>query len=314
MRKYVVQRLLLMVPTVLFVSMVIFSLIRLIPGDVTQIMVENFKYADDTKELKRQLGLDQPIPVQYARWLWGVVRGDFGTSIWTKRSIGDELKTRFPVSLELGLYAMLVSVALAIPVGVLAAIRQDTWIDYVLRTFSIIFLSVPGFWLATLVVVLPSLWWQKSPLLPWAYFHEDPLRNLLVLTTPALILGVDRAAALMRMTRSQMLEVLRQDYVRTAWAKGLRERRVVLRHALKNALIPVVTIVGLQVPVILGGSLIMESIFNLPGMGQFLINVINQRDYPMLQAITVVFTVTVLAVNLVVDIIYAYLDPRVRLG
>jgi peptide/nickel transport system permease protein len=314
MHKYILQRVLLMIPTVLFVSMVIFSLIRMIPGDVTQIMVENFKYASDTKELKRQLGLDQPIPVQYTKWVWGVVRGDFGTSIWTKRSIADELKTRFPVSLELGLYAMLVSVALAIPVGVLAAIRQDTWIDYVLRTFSIVFLSVPGFWLATLVVVLPSLWWQKSPLLPWAYFHQDPLQNLLVLTTPAIILGVDRAAALMRMTRSQMLEVLRQDYVRTAWAKGLRERRVVLRHALKNALIPVVTIIGLQVPVILGGSLIMESIFNLPGMGQFLINVINQRDYPMLQAITVVFTVTVLAVNLVVDIIYAYLDPRVRLG
>ena len=314
MHKYILQRVLLMIPTVLFVSMVIFSLIRMIPGDVTQIMVENFKYASDTKELKRQLGLDQPIPVQYTKWVWGVVRGDFGTSIWTKRSIADELKTRFPVSLELGLYAMLVSVALAIPVGVLAAIRQDTWIDYVLRTFSIVFLSVPGFWLATLVVVLPSLWWQKSPLLPWAYFHQDPLQNLLVLTTPAIILGVDRAAALMRMTRSQMLEVLRQDYVRTAWAKGLRERRVVLRHALKNALIPVVTIIGLQVPVILGGSLIMESIFNLPGMGQFLINVINQRDYPMLQAITVVFTVTVLAVNLDVDIIYAYLDPRVRLG
>lgn len=311
MAQYILRRVLLMVPTLLIVSMIVFSLIRLIPGDIAEIMVENRKYANDVDELRHKLGLDQPVYVQYAKWLGGLVTGDWGTSLWTGRTIGEELRHRIPLTLQFGIMTMIVSLIVSIPIGVIAAVRQDSGLDYATRSAAILGLSFPPFWVATVLLVFGSIWFNWAPR-QWVPFTKDPLGSIYALTVPALILGIDRAAALMRMTRAMMLEVLRQDYVRTAWAKGLRERVIVVRHALRNAMIPVVTILGLQVPAILGGSVVMETIFNLPGTGKFMLDAIQARDYPMVQIMNMVFAAFVLTTNLVVDLAYGYIDPRIR--
>ena len=313
MRDYVLRRVLLAIPTMLLVSLVVFSLIRLIPGDIAVLMVEDFKYATDVDDLRSKLGLDKPLPVQYAQWVWEMLQGNFGESLWTRRTVVQEIALRFPVSAELGLLAMLMSLSIALPVGVLSAIRQDTWADYVARTLAIIGLSMPNFWIATLVILAGSLLWSYSPALQFTPFTRDPLGNLAQFAVPAAILGLQSSAITMRMTRAMMLEVLRQDYIRTAWAKGLRERAVIFRHALRNSLIPVVTVVGLQVPVVLSGTVILETIFGLPGMSRFVLEVIQNRDYPMLQAINLVFAAVVIGANLAVDALYGFLDPRIRL-
>jgi peptide/nickel transport system permease protein len=311
MAQYVLRRVMLMVPTLLIVSMIVFSLIRLIPGDIAEIMVENRKYASDVDDLRHKLGLDQPVYVQYAKWLGGLVTGDWGTSLWTGRTIGEELRHRIPLTLQFGIMTMVVSLIVSIPIGVISAVRQDSSVDYVTRSAAILGLSFPPFWVATVLLVFGSIWFQWAPR-QWVPFTKDPLGSIYALAVPALILGIDRAAALMRMTRAMMLEVLRQDYVRTAWAKGLRERVIVVRHALRNAMIPVVTILGLQVPAILGGSVVMETIFNLPGTGKFMLDAIQARDYPMVQIMNMVFAAFVLTTNLVVDLAYGYIDPRIR--
>jgi peptide/nickel transport system permease protein len=276
-------------------------------------MVENYRYADDIPMLRQKLGLDQPLHEQYLSWVGKMLRGDFGESLWTRRSIVEELWNRVPVSVELGVLAIIMSLMIALPIGVYSAVRQDTATDYVARSFAIAGLSIPGFWLATMIVVFPAIWFRWSPPLQYVPFWQDPVANLWQFAIPALILGVERSASVMRMIRAMMLEVLRQDYIRTAWSKGLHEKVIVYRHALKNAMIPVITIIGLQIPFIMGGSVIMESIFALPGMGRFMIEVISQRDYPMLQAVNIVFASLVVVTNLLVDITYAYLDPRIRL-
>ena len=311
MAQYIVRRVFLMVPTLLIVSMIVFSLIRLIPGDIAEIMVENRKYASDVDELRHKLGLDQPLPVQYAKWLGGLATGDWGTSLWTGRTIGEELRHRIPLTLQLGAMTMIISLLISLPIGVLSATRQDSAADYTARSAAILALSFPPFWIATLLLVFGSIWFGWAPR-QWVPFTRDPLGSIMSLLVPAIILGVDRAASLMRMTRAMMLEVLRQDYVRTAWAKGLRERVVVTRHALRNALIPVVTILGLQVPAILGASVVIETIFNLPGTGKFMLDAIQARDYPMVQIMDVVFAGFVLLTNLLVDVAYGYIDPRIR--
>ena len=312
MRDYVLRRVLLAIPTMLLVSLVVFSLIRLIPGDIAVLMVEDFKYATDVDDLRRKLGLDKPLPVQYAQWVWEMLQGNFGESLWTRRTVVQEVALRFPVSAELGLLAMLISLGIAIPVGVLSAIRQDTWADYLARSLAIIGLSMPNFWIATIVILFGSVLWSWSPAIQMTPFARDPLGNLSQFMVPAAILGLQSSAVTMRMTRAMMLEVLRQDYIRTAWAKGLRERVVIYRHALKNALIPVITVVGLQVPVVLSGTVILETIFGLPGMSRFVLEVIQNRDYPMLQAINLVFAAVVIGANLAVDVLYGLLDPRIR--
>ncbi|MFN8557836.1 MAG: ABC transporter permease [Dehalococcoidia bacterium] len=311
MTQYIARRLLLMVPTLLIVSVIVFSLIRLIPGDIAEIMVENRKYASDVADLRHKLGLDQPIPVQYVTWLGGLATGNWGTSLWTGRTIGEELRHRIPLTLQFGAMTMAVSLLVSIPIGVLSAIRQDTAADYATRSLAILGLSFPPFWIATILLVFGSIWFGWAPR-QYVPFARDPAGSIIALAVPALILGVDRAASLMRMTRAMMLEVLRQDYVRTAWSKGLRERVVVTRHALRNALIPVITILGLQVPAILGGSVVMETIFNLPGTGKFMLDAIQARDYPMVQVMNMVFASFVLLTNLAVDVTYGYIDPRIR--
>jgi len=313
MSRYILRRLLLVIPTLCIVSVIVFSLIRMIPGDVAVLMVENYRYADDIPMLRHKLGLDKALYEQYLTWVGKMLQGDFGESLWTKRSIVEELRNRIPVSLELGFLAIIMSLMIALPIGVYSALRQDTRTDYAARSFAIAGLSIPGFWLATMIVVFPAMWFRWSVSLQYTPFSKDPLANLWQLSIPALILGIERSGSVMRMVRAMMLEVLRQDYIRTAWSKGLRETVIVYRHALKNAMIPVITIIGLQIPFIIGGSVIMESIFALPGMGRFMIEVISQRDYPMLQAVNMVFAALVVFTNLIVDITYAYLDPRIRL-
>ena len=259
------------------------------------------------------LGLDVPGHVQYGRWIGGVLRhGSLGHSLLGSRgAVEEKIIDRLPVTIELGVLAILIGLAIALPVGIYSAMRQDTAADYVGRSVAIIGLATPNFWLATMVVLYPSLWWAWSPPLNWVPFTEDPLGNLGILIIPSLILGTGLAAATMRMTRTMMLEVLRQDYIRTAWSKGLRERVVVMRHAVKNALIPVVSLIGLQLPILIGGSVIMENIFNLPGLGRLLLTALDTRDYPMVSGVNLVFATAVVLFNLLIDLLYSYLDPRV---
>ncbi|MEK7372643.1 MAG: ABC transporter permease [candidate division NC10 bacterium] len=312
MRKYILRRLLVAIPSLLIASLIVFSLPRLIPGDVVQLMLEEKAYGKDLDDLRAKLGLDRPVYVQYFEWLGNVASGNLGESLWTRRPVLEELVRRLPVSLELGLLALCFAVVMAVPVGVIAATRQDTLADYAARSIAILGLSVPGFWIATLVVLLPAIWWGWSPPIHFTEFSKDPWAHVSQFLLPAFILGLASAAAIMRLTRAMLLEVLRQDYVRTAWAKGLRERVVVFKHSLKNALIPVITVMGIQVAQILGGTVIFELIFGLPGMGRFLFDAINQRDYPVIQGVNLIIVSVVVLINLMVDAAYAWLDPRIR--
>ena len=312
MRKYVLRRLLVAIPSLVIASFIVFSLPRLIPGDVVQLMLEERAYGKDLEDLRAKLGLDRPIYVQYFEWLGSVVRGHLGESLWTKRPVIEELTRRLPVSLKLGSLALVFSVSIALPIGILAAVRQDSLADYLARSLAILGLSIPGFWLATLVVTLPAIWWNWSPPIQFTEFSTDPWAHVAQFILPAFILGIASSAAMMRLTRAALLEVLRQDYVRTAWAKGARERSVVLKHGLKNALIPVVTVLGNQVAQILGGTVIFELIFGLPGMSRFLFEAINQRDYPVIQGVNLLIVSAIVLMNLLVDACYAFLDPRIR--
>ena len=285
---------------------------RLLPGDAVQLMLAEKAYAKDVDELRAKLGLDRPLVVQYVEWLGRVTRGDLGESLWTRRPVLQELGQRLPVTLELAFFALAFALAIAVPVGVISAARADTLQDYVARSAAILGLSVPGFWLATLLIVLPAIWWGWRPVAEFTEFGTNPLAHVAQFLLPALILGVAAGAALMRLTRGMLLEVLRQDYVRTAWAKGLGERVIVLKHGLRNAIIPVVTLLGTQLPQIFGGTVVIETVFGLPGMSRFLFDAISQRDYPVIQGVNLVVVSTVVLINLAVDALYAVLDPRIR--
>ena len=316
MQAYIIRRLLALIPTLLFASLIVFSVVRMIPGDIIDMMLSQNDIQADKKnreQLEEALGLDRPLIVQYFRWLGGIVlQGDFGRSLWQNTPVAEQLAQRLPVTFELGLFALIVALSVAIPVGVYSAIRQDTAGDYVARSISLLMLAVPSFWLGTMVMVFPSIWWGWSPQVKFIPFREDPLQSLIQMAVPAIILGFALSAVTMRMTRTMMLEVLRQDYIRTAWAKGLDERLVVLRHALRNALIPVVTLVGLQVPLLIGGAVIMEQIFVIPGMGLLLLDAVSQRDYPVITGVFMVVGLAVMLINLAVDLSYGILDPKVR--
>ena len=312
MRQYVIKRLLLVVPTLLLISIIVFSLNHMLPGDVVVLMFEEKAYAKDLEALRAKLGLDRPLYIQYFSWIVQVTAGDLGESLWTKRPVLEEILRRLPVSLKLGAMAITVALCIALPIGVLSAIRQDTLKDYAARSVAIVGLSVPPFWKATLVIVLPSVWFGWAPPLQFTPFSENPWQHLSQFILPAIILGIGPGASIMRLTRALMLEVLRQDYIRTAWSKGMHEPRVVLKHAFKNAVIPVVTVVGIQVAEIASGTVIMETIFGLPGMGRFLIDAIFQRDYPVVQGVILLTASITVGINLLVDLTYARLDPRIR--
>ena len=313
MKRYVLRRLGLALPTLGLVSIIVFSMMRLMPGDVVLRMVEGQAYAPTLDALRRELGLDRPAYVQYLDWIGGIVlHGDFGQSYWTRQPILDEFTRRFPVTLELAALTILISVVMGILVGIVSAVRQDGVSDYVGRVLAILALSVPYFGLAVLVVVLPSIYFRWTPVWTYVPFTTDPLENLKIMIVPALVFGVTRAGPIMRIMRSALLDVLRQEYIRTAWSKGLSERVIVLRHALKNALIPVISLIGLQMPLYLGGSVIVESIFRLPGVGLFFFEALTRLDYPVVQSVNLIIASLVVGLNLVIDLTYAFLDPRIR--
>lgn len=317
MRTYVLRRTLLAVPTLLLSSLLIFSIMRVLPGDIIYTVLGDTLVnvpQSEIEALKKEVGLDKPLHEQYVIWIVAAMKGDLGKSLRYRQPVSEMIASRLPVTLELGVLALLLSVIVGIPVGVLAALRQDTLADYVFRGFAIANLSVPNFWVATLVVVLPAIWFRYTPPLAYISFFDNPIENLKLLFAPAIILGLATSATKVRMTRAMMLEVMRNDYIRTAWAKGLPERLVIYRHALKNALIPVVTLFGLQVTAVLGGTVIMESVFSLPGMGRLLIEAITYRDYTVVQGIAFLIVVWVVITNLLVDLSYGFLDPRIRFG
>ena len=318
MRAYIIRRLLLIVPTLFILSILVFLSVRFIPGDVIDVLIGrmasfNVYWDFDREALERMLGLDVPVYVQYGRWIGDIVlHGSLGESLFTRDSVAQAIWERLPVTLELGFLAIFIGLVIALPVGIYSAMRQDTAADFLGRSVAIIGLATPNFWLGIMVMTYPAIWWGWAPPLELVAFPEDPLGNLAVFIIPSLILGTASAAGTMRMTRTMMLEVLRQDYIRTAWSKGLKERAVVIRHAVKNALIPVITLIGLQLPILVGGSVIMENIFNLPGLGRLLLTALNDRDYPVVSGINLFFATGVVGFNLLIDLVYAFLDPRVR--
>ena len=317
MRAYVIRRLLLILPTLFILSILVFLSVRFIPGDVVDVMMGRMERQTpgslDRAAVERRLGLDVPVYVQYGRWIGGILlRGTLGESLMGRVAVEQKIIDRLPVTIELGLMAIVIGLVIALPVGIYSAIRQDTVADFLGRSLAIIGLATPNFWLGIMVMIYPAIWWGWAPPLELVSFTANPLGNLAVFIIPSLILGTASAAATMRMTRTMMLEVLRQDYIRTAWSKGLKERAVVVRHAVKNALIPVVSLIGLQLPILVGGAVIMENIFNLPGLGRLLLNALNDRDYPMVSGINLFFATGVVVINLLIDLVYAVLDPRVR--
>ncbi|MBK6318894.1 MAG: ABC transporter permease [Dehalococcoidia bacterium] len=315
MQRYIARRLLLMIPTLLGVTFVVFVMVRAVPGDVIDQILGDFGAGDrETKEaLLKEYSLDGNIAVQYVRWLGDLATFDFGKSIISNRSVLSELQNRLPVTLELSLLAIFCSLAIALPVGIVSAIRQDTIIDYVCRSFAISLLAVPGFWVGLMLITMAGKYftWGVPPK-NYIAFTADPIGNIRMLAMPAIILGAGLSGGVMRFTRSTMLEVLRQDYVRTAWSKGLRERVIITRHVMRNALIPVVTVVGLQLPILVGGTVIIETVYSIPGMGRYYVASVNQLDYPVIQAINVIVALVVVFANLGVDLIYSVLDPRIR--
>jgi len=328
MRAYIIRRLLLMIPTLLLVTIIVFLLVRFIPGSLIDLMASQqvgetmVSPEEIAEQIRHDLGLDIPVGQQYLRWLgaWqqedgtfsGILQGDLGNSLWTQRPILGEIVGKIPISLELGIIAVITALLIAFPIGVYSAIRQDTAGDYVGRTFAILCMSVPGFWLATMIIVFPSVWWGWTPPMEYIPITENLAENIKQFIIPSLLMGMVMSGVTMRMMRTMMLEVLRQDYIRTAWSKGLTERIVVMRHALKNAMIPVITIIGLQLPVLIGGTVIMEQIFNLPGIGRLLIDSLSRRDYSIISGVNLMMASVVMAANLLTDLTYAWLDPRIR--
>lgn len=317
MRKYIFRRLALFIPSLIGASIGIFVLLRVIPGDVAAVILsgpsgEASFTREQVEELRHELGLDRSIAVQYLDWVWGLVRLDMGTSFRDNYPVARTLKERFPRTLQLTVMTLVVIVGIAIPVGILAALKQDTWLDYALRGVAIIGLAAPSFWVGLIVVLVLSRYFDYLPPLGFVNLWDNPVVGFQQLIFPALALGFSTNGLLLRITRAQLLEVLREDYIRTARAKGLRERLVVLRHAVRNALLPVVTIGGFLVAGLLSGSVAIELIFGIPGMGQALITAIRLRDLPVVEVFVMFVVLLYLVINLVIDISYALLDPRIR--
>lgn len=314
MQNYILKRLLLVIPTMILVSIIIFGLIRFIPGDIVDRLVEyrGASFGMDAQAIREKMGLTKPIHVQYLSWAWNVLQGKLGESMWSRRSVVQELAHRYPITVEVALLTIVIATLWGVGVGVLSAVRQNTFTDYLFRTIAIIGLSVPYFWTSVLVLVFASIYFDWSPDPVYHPFTENPWANLKQVIVPAVLFAFYLGAPVARMTRATMLEVLRQDYMRTARAKGLAERSIVYRHALKNAFIPVITIVGTLAVWTLSGEIIVEAIWGLPGIGKYMVEVVMDRDYTMLQGLTFVLAFLVAAINLIVDISYAWLDPRIR--
>ena len=318
MGNYAVRRIFLFIPTLLLATILVFALFWIVPGDAAMMLLTGDEDAAgkvtnaDIDKLREKMGLNRPIHVQYSAWVWDLIKGDLGTSLWYKTPVIDDLKDRFPVTIQLATMALLMAFVAAVPLGIISAVKQDTKIDYASRIFALIGIAMPSFWLGILMVYALAYWFEWLPPLEYANIWDDPWLNMQQLFFPALALAFHDMAFTARVTRSSMLEVLREDYMRTARSKGLREFTVIGRHALKNALMPVVTISGYQFGRLLGGVIIIESIFVIPGIGLFLVDAIIHRDFIVLQGVVLLAAATVLVLNLVIDMFYGVLDPRIR--
>ncbi len=313
MRRYVVGRLLLMIPTLVGVAVITFVVMRAVPGDIVALRYAGSSVPQDIIDQERHiLGLDKPIWVQFIDWMAQLARFDLGQSLWTGHSVIDEVQVRLPLSLELAVIATVLAVIIALPLGILAAVRQDTWVDYAIRIFSVGGLAMPSFWIGIMLVLGTITFLDWAPPLVYTSFFEDPVANLSQLVLPAISVGYRYSAVSMRMTRSTLLEVLREDYVRTARAKGLRETAVVVRHALRNALLPVITVVSLEFAFLIGGLVVTEQVFNLNGIGKLLVDAVAHRDYTLIQALVLLLSAVFVLVNFAVDMIYVAIDPRIR--
>ena len=317
MQAYIAKRCLLFIPTVLMATLLAFLLLRVIPGDPALVKLagetgdSSFTQAD-LHDLQVKLGTDKPLYVQYGKWMWGLLRLDFGQSMYFEEPVAADLAAKFPITLELTVLAMLIATVIAVPLGLVSAIKQDTPADYIARIVSITGVALPNFWVGILIVYFLVLFFAWMPPLGYASLWDDPLTNLQQFIFPALALGFFEMAFMARVTRSSMLEVYREDYTRTARGKGLAERVVIVRHALKNALLPVVTVSAFQFGRLLAGTVVIENIFMMPGMGRLLVDSVFHRDYTEVQAIVVVITASVLVLNLVLDVVYGWLNPRIR--
>ena len=315
MRQYILKRLLLMIPTLFGVAVLVFLMLRVAPGDIVELKYAGtgaFAPREAIEQERAQLGLDKPLWQQFLSWIWGIIRFDFGNSMWTGRPITHEVRIRLELSLELAIMATLVAILLSIPLGTLAALKQDTWVDYSVRIFSIAGLSVPSFWLGIIIILGFLIFFKWLPPLTFTSIWVDPKANLMQLIWPALAVGYRYSAVATRMTRSAVLEVLREDYIRTARAKGLWEKVVLTRHALKNALLPIITVIGLEFAFLIGGLVVTEQVFNLNGIGMLFVESITRRDYTMTQALVLLVSFVFIFVNFIVDLLYAWLDPRIR--
>jgi len=313
MRRYIVGRLLLMIPTIVGVAVITFVVMRLVPGDIVALRYAGSSVPQDVIDQERHiLGLDKPMLVQFVDWMTSAARLDFGQSLWTGHAVIDEVWTRLPLSLELAVVATFFAILIALPLGVMAAVRQDTWVDYTIRIVSVGGLAMPSFWIGIMLVLTTITLFGWAPPLVFTPFTEDPVANLSQLVLPAISVGYRYSAVSMRMTRSTLLDVLREDYVRTARAKGLRDTLVVVRHALRNALLPVITVVSLEFAFLIGGLVVTEQVFNLNGIGKLLVDAVAHRDYPLIQALVLLLAAVFVLVNFAVDLLYVVLDPRIR--
>ena len=318
MGNYALHRVFLFIPTLLLATILVFGLFWIVPGDAAMMLLTGDEDAAgkvtnaDIDRLREKMGLNRPIHVQYSAWVWDLMKGDLGDSLWYKTPVLDDLKDRFPITIQLATMALLMAFVAAVPLGIISAVKQDTAVDYFSRIFALIGIAMPSFWLGILMVYALAYWFKWLPPLEYANIWEDPWLNMQQLFFPALALAFHDMAFTARVTRSSMLEVLREDYMRTARSKGLREFTVIGRHALKNALMPVVTISGYQFGRLLGGVIIIESIFVIPGIGLFLVDAIIHRDFIVLQGVVLLAAATVLVLNLVIDLFYGVLDPRIR--
>jgi peptide/nickel transport system permease protein len=314
--RYILRRLLMLIPTLVGMSILIFLMLRLLPGDIVDIIAGADSQTDSAAraKLRENMGLNDPIPVQYAKWLGDILQGDPGTSLRSGKPVSEILSRALPVTLELALLAVVIATLLAVPLGVISAVRRDTGFDFASRVGGLIGLSLPSFWIATLFLLFTSKVFSWTPSIRYKSLFDDPIGNLQQMALPAFAIAIQLMAIIMRMTRATMLEVLGQDFVRTARAKGLRNNIVVYRHALRNALIPVITVIGFQLGALMGSSAIVEVIFGLNGMGNTLLQAIFNRDYPLVQAATLYLAIVFVVINLTVDVLYAYLDPRIKQG
>lgn len=315
MLKYTVKRVLLLIPTLLLICIIVFALLRMVPGSAVDYMVYQLSTSGvnvSADAVEKMLGMDKPAVAQFFDWFFGIFRGDLGESIFQSDDVWAIISRELPVTLELGILTLILSNLISIPLGIFCAAKHDSIPDYIIRIISVVLMSLPAFWLATMVLVYPAVWWGYSPPISYVSFFENPVENMRMFFVPALVGAVTQAGMQLRTIRTLTLETMNQDYIRTCRAKGVGEHRVLFIHCLRNSMIPIITMIGSSVAGLVGGSVILESMFNIPGIGAQVVNALSQRDYPVVQGCVLVFSIFVMVVNLLVDLTYKLVDPRVE--